>query len=158
MHITVHAGETQSAESIWQAVYSLHAERIGHGLKLNNNTYLRNHFLNRNISIELCPTSNYQIVGFKDNLITTVKKAAVYPLKEYLNIGLEVCINTDNPGISRTDFSNEIHKAARLSPDGLSQWHILKLIKNGFSASFAPHAIRRKLLLEAERDILQLLK
>jgi adenosine deaminase len=158
MHITVHAGETQSAESIWQAVYSLHAERIGHGLKLNNNNYLRKHFLDRNISIELCPSSNFQIVGFKDNFLKSNKKTPIYPLKEYLNIGLEVCINTDNPGISRTDFSNEIHKAARLSPDGLSQWHILKLIKNGFSASFAPHAIRRKLLLEAERDILQFLK
>jgi len=32
--IAIHAGETESAENIWEAVCHLNAERIGHGLKL----------------------------------------------------------------------------------------------------------------------------
>ncbi len=32
--LTIHAGEGEAAENIWQAAYHLHADRIGHGLTL----------------------------------------------------------------------------------------------------------------------------
>ncbi|MDN5279573.1 MAG: adenosine deaminase [Clostridiales bacterium] len=157
LHITVHAGETQSVESIWKAVYTLNAERIGHGLELANMPKLVDHFLDRGIGVEMCPSSNFQIVGFKDRFIETSDRLKIYPLKKYLDMGLKVCVNTDNPGISRTNSSLELHRAARLIAGGLSRWDILQLIKNGFSASFVSYEKGREILLKAEKEILTIL-
>ncbi len=158
LHITVHAGETQSVASIWKAVYTLNAERIGHGLKLASMPKLVEHFLDRGIGIEMCPSSNFQIVGFNDHFVKASQEFETYPLKDYLNMGLKVCVNTDNPGISRTNASLELHRAARLTPDGLSRWDILQLIKNGFSSAFISFNKRREILLQAEKAILKLIE
>lgn len=148
--ITIHAGETVEARSIWEAVYHLQADRIGHGLTLREQPELRRRFLDRRIAIEMCPSSNLQIVGFRDNLLPQTHHRPVYPLQEYLRQGLRVCVNTDNPGISRTSLTQELHRAARLTPGGLSPWELFQLLRNGFSASFCAREVRKQLLLEAE--------
>ena len=80
-----------------------------------------------------------------------------YPLKKYLDAGLRITVNTDNPGISRTDFTRELHRAARLTPGGLSLWEILILIRNGFKAAFTNREERNRLIREAETEILTIL-
>ncbi len=158
MHFTIHAGEDNSADSIWQAVYYLNAERIGHGLSLKDYPALVKKILDRNIALEMCPSSNFQIVGFKDNYIPSSKNTnGVYPLKEYLDQGIKVTVNTDNPGISDTDFSSELHRACRLTPDGLSLWEILSIVRNSFKASFASRHLKHELLKKAEGKIVDLL-
>ena len=47
IHVTIHAGETELVESVWQAVYHLNAERAGHGLNLLENESLLRHFADR---------------------------------------------------------------------------------------------------------------
>jgi len=158
MHFTIHAGEIQDVGSIWEAVYHLNAERIGHGLTLRDNPGLLKRFRDRSIALEMCPSSNFQIVGFRDNYLPASQGRPVYPLKEYLEKGLRATVNTDNPGISRTDFSRELHRAARLTPGGLSIWDVLLLIRNGFKAGFCNRPVRTTLLREAESEILALLQ
>ncbi len=155
-HITVHAGETESVDSIQKAVYYLNAERIGHGLKLIENEKLMTLFSNRRIAIEMCPSSNMQIIGYKTNFMPQKDSLQEYPLYEYLKRGLKVCVNTDNPGISRTTITDELYRAARMSPDGLSKWDILQLIKNGFKSTFASYELKSKCLREAEQEILRM--
>ena len=72
--------------------------------------------------------------------------------------GLKVTVNTDNPGISRTDFTQELHRAARLTPGGLSAWEILQLVRNSFRAAFVSHRISKELILNAEAEILEIFK
>jgi adenosine deaminase len=96
INITIHAGEGEDAENIWKAVYHLNADRIGHGLTLKDKPELMSRFIDRKIAIEMCPSSNYQIVGFKDYRIDNSGKN-IYPLKEYLDKGIYVTINTDDP-------------------------------------------------------------
>ncbi len=158
LHATIHAGETAPAESIWEAVYHLGAERIGHGLTLRENPSLMERFRDRRIALEMCPSSNVQIVGFRDAFLPTTAERAQYPLGDYLRQGLRVTVCTDNPGISRTDLSREYHRAARLSPNGLSVWEALLLIRNGFKACFAEAPKRYELLRRAEAMILDLLE
>lgn len=155
MHFTIHAGEKVPVSHIWEAVYHLNAERIGHGLTLKDNKLLLRRFKDRGIAVEMCPSSNMQIAGFRDNYLPSTKKNEVYPLSEYLREGLRVTVNTDNPGISRTDFTNELHRAARLTPGGLNLWEILLLVRNGFKSSFAERDIRQRLLIEAENEIIR---
>ncbi|MGD9732070.1 MAG: CRISPR-associated ring nuclease [Desulfamplus sp.] len=158
LHFTIHAGENQPVRSIWEAVYHLNAERIGHCLTLNENPELMERFLDRNIVLEMCPSSNFQIIGYRDNYYENTKSLKIYPLKEYFDKGLRVTVNTDNPGISRTDFSKELHRACRLSPGGLSMWEILSIIRNSFKATFAPRHVRHSILRKAEESIVRLLQ
>ncbi len=158
LNLTIHAGETAEAESIWEAVYYLNADRIGHGLKLLEQPDLLNRFVDHRIAVEMCPSSNFQICGFADRAVPNTEDLPRYPLSEYLRQGLRVTINTDNPGISRTNLSNEYLKAARMSPGGISRWDILQLINNSFTVTFAPFKLRREMILKAEQSIMNLIE
>lgn len=152
-NVTVHAGETMPADNIWEAVYCLNAERIGHGLTLvERENDLMPKFRDRRIGIEMCPSSNYQIVGFKDNYYAD-QNLPEYPLREYMENRLRVCINTDDPGMSRTDMTNELLKAARLTPSGLSLWEIFGLLYNSFDLAFLPYDEKIKLLNDMNQQV-----
>jgi adenosine deaminase len=153
LRITIHAGETVSAESIWQALYHLNADRIGHGLTLWEKPELYPRLRDRRICLEMCPSSNMQIRGFRDNYLPATHDLPIYPLRQYMEQGLRICVNTDNPGISRTNFTNELHRACRMTPGGLSLWDLLTLIRSGLRAAFIDDDHRNRLLLEAEREI-----
>ena len=53
----------------------------------------------RQIPLELCPTSNLQTKAVPD--------LAHFPLREYLRRGLRATVNTDNMTVSRTTLSQE---------------------------------------------------
>ena len=148
MRITIHAGETEGAESIWEAVYHLSAERIGHGLKLFDRKELLQHFVDKGIGIEMCPSSNDQIVGFSRN-------ADSYPLKKYLDEGLKVTINTDDCGISGTYLSKEFIKASQMC-SGLSLWDVIVMIRNSLSIAFCDKLTKSRLMHEFENEILKI--
>ena len=156
MNITIHAGEMAEEDKIWQALYLLHAKRIGHGLKLIQNERMMGYVRDYGISIEMCPSSNIQTNGFR-YAGDTDNREHLYPLKQYLDFGLAVTVNTDNRGISRTTLSNEYLEAARLSPGGLSRWEILRLIKNSFKAAFLPKDEKDRLLKRVDSDIFSLI-
>ena len=155
MPITIHAGEGESADNIWQAAYHLHADRIGHGLSLADNPSLAMRFRDRGICLELCPTSNLEVVGFHDpaqaSATTGLPK---YPLRQFLDAGLPFTLCTDNPGISQTTLADEYLAAARMSANPISLWEALALIKQGFTHAFLSAGARETLLKAADRQIL----
>lgn len=148
MHITIHAGETEAVENIWQAVYYLSADRIGHGLCLSDNPELLNRFVDKHIGVELCPTSNLQVVG---NFF------GGYPLLRYMDAGLNVTINTDDMGISGTNETNEFFKASALV-DGLTLWDCLVLIRNSLNVSFADALTKERLMKSFEQQIVKIIQ
>jgi adenosine deaminase len=145
--ITIHAGETESVENIWEAVYFLSADRIGHGLRLLEKPELIDRFIDKNIGVEMCPSSNNQIVGYPVG----------YPLKEYMAKGLKVTVNTDNAGISRTSLSHEFHTAGRMC-GSLSLWECLVLIRNSMSVAFVDAFTKKRLMIDFERKVLDLIE
>lgn len=152
-NVTVHAGETMPAENIWEAVYCLNAERIGHGLTLvERDGDLLPKFRDRRIGVEMCPSSNYQIVGFKDNYYPD-QNLPDYPLRKYMDEKIRVTVNTDDPGMSRTNMTNELLKAARLTRGGLSLWDILSLLYNSFEMAFLPYGEKIKLLNDMNLNV-----
>jgi len=158
IRITIHAGETSSVKDIWKAVYQLNADRIGHGLSLAEDHNLLVKLRDHKTAVELCPSSNYQISGFRcfDDPRTVGFKE--YPLREYLAQGVKACICTDDPGISRTDISREYLMASKLCKEGLSKWDVLVLIRNGFVNAFLPFTQKQKLIRKAEERILNLVQ
>lgn len=152
---TIHAGEMDCQDKIWQAMYCLHAKRIGHGLKLIDNPRMMNYVRDWGIAVEMCPTSNRQTNGFR--VFDGHDAGLVYPLKRYLDHGIVVTVNTDNPGISNTTASRELLMAARLTEGGLSRWDILRIVRNGFKAAFLPRNEKDRLLKEVDQQLFELL-
>ncbi|GAB6064770.1 CRISPR-associated ring nuclease [Deferrisoma palaeochoriense] len=148
--ITIHAGETEPVERVWEAVYHLNADRIGHGLKLLDHPDLLAHFRDRGTALEMCPSSNDQIVGFAG---PRRPRGPVYPLGEYLARGVRVCVCTDNPGLSRTTWSEELWAAAAMTPGGLTRWDALALVRTAFQASFLPLPDRGELLRQVDAEV-----
>ena len=104
LHITIHAGEAAGAESVWDAIRLLGAERIGHGIRAIEDPALIEFLIDRGIGLECCPTSNVQT--------STVPSYEAHPLKKFLELGVLATINTDDPGISGIDLDYELEKAA----------------------------------------------
>ena len=103
-HITVHAGEAKGGDTIWPAIKDLGAERIGHGTRAVENPELMDYLLENKIGLEMNLTSNVQT--------STVPDYASHPLKQMLEYGLLVTINSDDPGISNIDLPYEFNLAA----------------------------------------------
>lgn len=150
--ITIHAGEGHSADSIWQAAYHLHADRIGHGLSLASHPALLQRFRDRGICLELCPSSNREVVGYADPAHPASHNCPPYPLPELWQAGVPVTLCTDNPGISRCTLASEYGTAARMN-QGLSLWDALAMIKRGFVHAFADTSTRSRLIKAADRQL-----
>ncbi len=151
--VTIHAGEMDKEDKIWQAMYRLHAKRIGHGLKLIDNPRMMDYVRDWGIAIEMCPSSNRATNGFR--FFDCDEDGGEYPLKKYLDHGIRVTVNTDNPGISATTASRELLTAARLTKDGLSRWDVLRLVRNGFKAAFLPRNEKDKLMKEVDKTLFE---
>jgi adenosine deaminase len=147
--ITAHAGENDDAEGIWQAVFKLHARRLGHALHLEEARDLERTVIERRIGVEMCPFANYQIKGF-----APMPNRPDYPLLKYLRKGVPVTVNTDNIGISAASLSENLLFLARLCP-GITRLEILQLQANALDVAFASHAERQEVRRRMEEFLVQ---
>jgi adenosine deaminase len=98
-HTSAHAGEAAGAESIWGAVKTLKAERIGHGTRAFEDPELVDYLKENRIPVEACPISNVRTAVVKD-----IKD---HPVKEYYEKGLVVFLNTDDPKMFNNSLADE---------------------------------------------------
>lgn len=155
--ITIHAGENAPSGYIENAIMDLHARRIGHGLSVTDDPKLLRRIREDGVCIELCPVSNFQTSSFQQAKQNDSYLFRPYPLRELLNAGCNVCICTDNPIISYTNIIKEFFQASyAYSPDGLTLWDALGLIRAGFTNSFLSLP-ERKSILELVDQILSIL-
>lgn len=136
LQVSVHAGESAGAESIWQAIRLLGATRIGHAISAAEDQALMDFMLQNRIGIETSLTSNVQtscVAGYES-----------HPLKLFLEKGLLATINTDDPGISNIDLDHEYEIAAPAA--GLSPEQIRQAQRNALELAFLSDAEKRKLL------------
>ncbi|GGF58347.1 adenosine deaminase [Alteromonas lipolytica] len=134
--ITVHAGEADGPQSIWNAIELLGASRIGHGVAAQHDERLMQYLADQRIGIEACPTSNYQTA--------TVIDTANHPLKRFLQAGIEVTLNTDDPGVSAIDISHEYRVAHEVI--GLTVEQLRQVQMNGVHQAFISAAEKQRLL------------
>lgn len=137
--ITVHAGEADGPNSIWQAINYLGATRIGHGVAAAQDNKLMDYMLKNNIAVECCLTSNYQTGACIDT--------ANHPIKTFLDRGLITTLNTDDPGVSGIEIANEYHVAKNIV--GLTAAQLEQIQINGLKASFASQSLKKNLLHSA---------
>lgn len=146
--VTVHAGEGDGPWSIRDAVHRCAADRIGHGTRLLEDAVLEAYVIDRQIPLEVCPTSNVQT--------RVAATFAEHPLARYRRLGAVVTINTDNRLMSGVSLTDEYVGCAQHLGFGLSELIALSLA--AFDAAFLPRAHRRSLRDGAARECEQLLR
>lgn len=144
MNKTVHAGEAYGPESIFQAITKLHADRIGHGLRLFNTASIQDpeitdpeayveeladFIANHRTTIEVCLTSNLQTSP-------DITDAEHHSLGEMLKRNLSVTICTDNRLVSNTSVTEELQLATSSFP--MTPKQLKNIIIYGFKRSFFP--------------------
>ena len=149
LQFTLHSGEQSSVDNLHQALDS-QPSRIGHGLKFEDDPKLMMNCVRRRIALEMCPTSNIEVHGFAHPDI--VGMLPTYPLREYLDAGLRVCICTDNPFISRTDSTNEYIMASMMI-GGINLVELLGVIWDSFECAFLPRNRKIKLQTSIDEEI-----
>lgn len=135
-----HAGETTGPGTIWDALRELRAERIGHGTSATQDPELLAHLAEHRIPLEVCPTSNIAT--------RAVRTLEEHPLKDMVDAGVLVTINSDDPPMFGTDLNGEYAVAARLLD--LDERGIAALAKNAVEASFLDPAGKRRLTEEID--------
>jgi adenosine deaminase/aminodeoxyfutalosine deaminase len=126
LHCVAHAGEACGPESIRDAVQMLGAERIGHGLTALGDPSVMALLRERRIPMEVCPSSNVST-----GLITRFED---HPLPKFLEAGLVVTLNSDDPAMFGTSLEEEFLKVARCF--GFNRETLAELCRNAVHASF----------------------
>jgi adenosine deaminase len=144
--LTIHAGENAPAKFIEDAILLLQAKRIGHGLALAEDQSLMTRVREDRVCIELCPICNHQTSHFTPP--GRQSHGRPYPLKEFLEHGIYVTVNTDNPIISYTNMVKEYFQASyAYDKHGLSLWDALRIMRMGYVCSFL-HLPERRAMIE----------
>jgi len=140
--ITAHAGESSGAESVWQALRELEADRIGHGTRAVEDPSLLDYLAEHRIGIESCLTSNVHT--------NVVPSYEAHPLRDFLDRGILATINTDDPALSGIDLDHELTVAAPLA--GLSKEHVRRAQRNAVETAFLTERQREELIDAANVD------
>lgn len=99
--ITIHTGEESGPEEVWEVIEKLHPDRIGHGIKSVTDIKLLQTLADKQIHLEVCPTSNISLKLVKD---WDEIKSILDTFKKY-NISFN--INSDGPVILSTNVQQE---------------------------------------------------
>lgn len=140
LHSVPHAGESSDAQSIRDALTELRAERIGHGIRCVDDPDLLAELSERRIPLEICPTSNVAT--------RSVPSLDAHPLREIVDAGVTVTVNSDDPPMFSTDLNTEYAVAAELL--GLDESGVTALARAAVDASFLDTPAKTRLRSEID--------
>ncbi|WP_040951405.1 adenosine deaminase [Gorillibacterium massiliense] len=141
--VTIHAGEAGGAGNVYEAVKHLGATRVGHGVRLKEDSAIFDYIQKRQVPLEMCPTSNIQTKA--------VPGWRVYPLREYFDRGLKVTVNTDNPSVSGTDLAREYRILAEQFK--FSSKELAAIVLNGADAAFLGETEKAQLKRQIKAEL-----
>ena len=135
-----HAGEEGPPLYIFEALDLLKVKRVDHGVRSIENDALVERLVVEKIPLTVCPLSNIKLCVFD--------KMADHNLKQLMDKGLKVTINSDDPayfgGYMNQNFI-ETAEALDLSESDLKQLSI-----NSFEASFINDDLKKKYISMVE--------
>lgn len=137
--MTCHAGDSQDYKTVKDAI-DFGVTRIGHGHHIYENPELCRIAANKDIALEICPTSNVQC--------KTRESYKLHPAQNLLNMGLRVTINTDNPTLTRSTLIQEYDHC--LKEMDLEYEDLILMNINSVKASFMKKKDKDLLIKELE--------
>ena len=132
--LTIHAGEAAGSESVKSAL-DFGAVRIGHGIHSIEDEKVLDELVKKNICLEVCPKSNLDT--------KTISKYEDLPLRQFLEKGVKVSINTDDMTVSNTTLKQEFETLVKL---GFNEKELHDFAENSINASFTDAKTKEHLL------------
>ncbi len=131
---TLHAGECGNPQNIITSI-ELGAKRVGHGIAMSGNEEVIALCKKHEIGVEMCPISNLQTKA--------VLHGRDYPMREFLDAGLLVTINTDNRTVSNTSITSEIEHVQQSY--GITDEEIIQMQRNAAKVAFVDEDVKEKM-------------
>lgn len=137
-----HAGEEGPPAYIWEALDILGVERVDHGLRSMEDPELVKRLVHDRVPLTLCPLSNVRL--------RAVDLLEDHPLREMMEAGLLVTVNSDDPAYFGGYVGDTYHAVREAL--GLGQEQLRELARNSFRAAFLDHDEERRAAYLAEVD------
>lgn len=126
MKVTIHSGEDTPAEYVIETIKNFKPDRIGHGIHSIEDMKAVEMLIEKNITLEVNPWSNF--------LTNSVSSIEAHPLKKLFDLGVKVTINSDDPEVLETNVNNEYRIAHEIL--GMSFEEIQTCNRFAFESSF----------------------
>lgn len=134
--LTAHAGEFGGPESVSQALDHLKVGRIGHGVRSIEDPDLVKRIVDEGIVLEVCPASNVAL--------NVYDRIGDHPLRDLMDAGCIVTLNSDDPPHFHTSLENEYRIAGEIF--GLDDAALAGLTRNALEYAFVDGDTRQQLL------------
>ena len=131
--ITVHTGENTDVHYVQRAMTAYAPERIGHGIKIVDHVAVMETVKEKNIHLEICPTSNW--------LTRSVDTIENHPLPKLYKAGISISINSDDPHLMDIDLITEYELAKNYFNFTLDE--LYQMNKRAVAHSFLDTDIKR---------------
>jgi adenosine deaminase len=139
LRITLHAGEWGGAAQVRRAL-AMDPERIAHGPGAIDDPDLCRELIDRAVTLDLCPTSNWQ-AGI-------VPSIAAHPLARLLRLGVSVTLSTDDTTVSDLSLTDEYERS--LDQIGLTPDELWAIDRHALDVAFADEATLARLRTELD--------
>lgn len=134
--LTIHAGELCGAFSVADALDLVKPSRIGHGVRAIEDVDLVKRLADLGTVLEVCPGSNIALKVFPDY--------ASHPLRRFVEAGVRVTLNSDDPPFFHTSLAAEYATASKVM--GFSDAEINAMTRTAIEAAFVDEPTRQALL------------
>jgi len=138
--LTAHAGEIPDAGRV-REVLDFDVRRVAHGVSAANDEGLLALLRERDITLDLCPTSNVQA--------GVVPSLAAHPLATLHRSGISVTLSTDDRTVTGTTLTDEMARC--VTAMSLTDDELVAIALNGFRRGFAPATLLAPIVADAER-------
>ena len=135
-----HGGELMGPESIRTCLDALHADRLGHGVRVAEDPALLDRVVAQGVPLEVCPVSNVALGVYSD--LTSV------PLPVLLEAGATVALGADDPLLFGSRLNSQ-YATMRAAHD-LSDEVLAELARMSVRASRAPDDVRKSTLCDID--------
>jgi len=132
---TAHAGEACGPKSVWETLRLLEPQRIGHGTRSHEDESLVEHLRKEQIHLELCPSSNVQI-------IPSIGSWAEHPIDRLYRAGVRLSVSTDTRMLTPATLTGEYEGLERTF--GWGEEEFLRVNLMGLEAAFAGAAVKER--------------
>jgi adenosine deaminase len=133
---TAHAGEALGPESVWDTLRLLDPQRIGHGTRSIEDPKLVEHLREKRIHLEICPSSNVQI-------IPSIRSLEEHPIDRLYRAGVSLNVNSDSRMLTPTTLTREYEYLQQVF--NWSEQDFLQANLMGLDAAFVDNSVRQQL-------------
>jgi len=156
---TVHAAESGPAGNAKAAVEIMGATRIGHGYHILDRPDVYNLIKQKQIHLEICPTSSLQTGAVK----LGPSGWPSHPLVDFYKEGLNYSVNTDDPTVCGVNLLDEFNLvSAKMLPEKKDEFVaegikiLVQGVRNAAKAAFLAPDDKEKLVAKIEEQLKKL--